>query len=472
MKNRLLVILVTLCLAFSLVACSSGESGGQTAQTQEAAQEAPQTQEPSSAQSGELPPKSSEPENSPANDDVTADGPWRVYADFMAEGSSESGAFRSDEPASTVMTSQVSEDGTYFMTISADGPEGASLTSEAEAFSFVNSLVGNEYGSISKMCLVELTAGEYVIRAENVTRCMIRMELARPIGAPDGPFSADGLYTCTVDEAMSVTYTLTGEGSELRLYNGPAEDLSEAGFLFIFEGGSDSEQEIASYEPGAVVINYASFPGDEADGNSSLTGTVGADVAAVPAEPIEFDVDRTNTDENGAVLGTVTVPADGYYLFAADSYPKYEGAQMAFTTDLPVKTESDIVPDWTFSEKWSWYELRAAVELTAGDYTVAVGEAMYSAELIPAQMVDSLEGTLVKGGVYMCLLSEPMTMTFSVRDNDAGYLNFYGGNEGELLQNLSPEPDGGTITVNFPAGIAVVDASDYHILSSVTAAKP
>lgn len=64
MKKKLTASLLALCLAFSLAACSSGESGGQTAQTQETsqAQEVSQPQEPSAAESSETPQENGGPE--------------------------------------------------------------------------------------------------------------------------------------------------------------------------------------------------------------------------------------------------------------------------------------------------------------------------------------------------------------------------------------------------------------------------
>lgn len=57
MKKKLTALFLALCLALSLAACSSGGSGAQPAQTQEA----PQTQEPSSAESNNTEAESSEP---------------------------------------------------------------------------------------------------------------------------------------------------------------------------------------------------------------------------------------------------------------------------------------------------------------------------------------------------------------------------------------------------------------------------
>lgn len=195
------------------------------------------------------------------------------------------------------------------------------------------------------------------------------------------------------------------------------------------------------------------------------------DAAAAPAEPIEFDIDPANTDETGAVLGTVTVPEDGYYLFAASLSPMGEATEFAFTSDLPIQADTAAVPFDALANGLQY--IYAAVELTAGDYTVAVGDAYYSAELIPVQAVDSLEGAFAPGSVYVCPLAEPATVSFTMDGADARETHFLGGDTGALLQDLSPAVDAPTgrdvtFTVDFPAGIAVIDASSYHVMGPVT----
>ena len=178
---------------------------------------------------------------------------------------------------------------------------------------------------------------------------------------------------------------------------------------------------------------------------------------ADPAAPIEFDVDPANTDENGAVIGTVTVPADGYYFFSASLSPMGEVTEFTFTSDLPIQTDGAAIPLDELSTGLQY--VSAVVELTAGDYTVAVGDAYYSAELIPVQTVDSLEGEFAPDSVYVCPLAEPVTVTFTA--DSMLYSSFYGGAEGGFLQNLAPDAERSEeVTVEFPAGVAVIDASD------------
>ena len=190
-----------------------------------------------------------------------------------------------------------------------------------------------------------------------------------------------------------------------------------------------------------------------------LTGELlpAEDAAAVPAEPIEFDVDHLNTDETGAVLGTVTVPADGCYLFTVSLSPMDEDADVTFTSDLPIQTDLAAVPVDELAQGLQY--IYAVVELTAGDYTVAVGNAYYSAYLIPVQMVDSLEGRFAPDSVYVCQLAEPVTVTYTA--DSMLYSRFYGGAEGGFLQDLAPDSEtSDVVTVEFPAGLAVIDASD------------
>ena len=189
-----------------------------------------------------------------------------------------------------------------------------------------------------------------------------------------------------------------------------------------------------------------------------LTGELlPAEGTAVPAEPIEFDVDHLNTDETGAVLGTVTVPADGCYLFTVSLSPMDEDADVTFTSDLPIQTDEAAVPVDELAQGLQY--IYAVVELTAGDYTVAVGNAYYGADLIPVQMVDSLEGRFAPDSVYVCPLAEPVTVTYTV--DSMLYSRFYGGAEGGFLQDLAPDSEtSDEVTVEFPAGLAVIDASD------------
>ena len=394
----------------------------------------------------------------------------RVSARFwFTEDNKRTSNFRSPEPASGVMTAEVEQDGLYLVTVDAQGSESLSLAVDSDAFAFMSQLQPEdpyetgEY-EIWKSALVELPAGEYTLQIENGTRCSVDVELTHPLDTVDGVIG-EGLYVCQLDEAATVNYTVMGVGAEAVFYSGPSpESLSEAGDAWAYK--KNSEQAVVSFEPGTAVID---FTGGYV--TSALVGTTegvyaagsdGASGSAASAEPVEFDVDPANTDENGAVLGTVTVPADGYYLFTADALPMTHDIQVTFTSDLPIQTESDIVPDGTFSEKWNWYELRAAVHLTAGDYTVAVGGAMYGADLIPAQTVDSLAGTFADGGVYTCALAEPATVTFTLDANEVKDIYFYGGNDGGLLLPLTPAADGGTLTVEFPAGVAVIDAHNTY----------
>ncbi len=181
------------------------------------------------------------------------------------------------------------------------------------------------------------------------------------------------------------------------------------------------------------------------------------DAADGSAEPIEFDIDPANTDETGAVLGTAAVPADGRYLFSVSLSPMDEAADVTFTSDLPIQTDSAVVPVDELANGLQY--IYAVVELTAGDYTVAVGNAYYSADLIPVQMVDSLEGTFEPDSVYVCALDEPVTVTYTV--DSMLYTRFYGGAEGGLLQDLAQDSEtSAEVTVEFPAGTAVIDASD------------
>lgn len=399
----------------------------------------------------------------------------RVDARFwFTEDDRSSSLFRAQEPSSATMTATVEQDGLYLVTVDAEGTDALSLAVDSDAFAFMSQLQPEdpyetgEY-EIQKAALVELTAGDYILQIENGTSCSVDVELTHPLEAVDGVIG-DGLYVCQLDEAVTVNYTVMGVGAEAVFFAGPADDLAEAGHAWAHKKNSD--QAVVSFEPGTAVIDFTggyvtsalvgSTEGVYAAGSDAESGSAGA------AEPVEFNVDHTNTDENGAVIGTAAVPADGYYLFTADALPMTSDAPVTFTTDLPIQTESEVVPDGVFSEKWNWYELRAAVHLTAGDYTVAVGDAMYAADLIPLQTAGSLAGTFAPGGAYVCALAEPVTVTFAMDANDVKDIDFYGGSDGALLLPLTPAADGGTVTVDFPAGIAVIDAQDIY--SPVTGA--
>ena len=395
----------------------------------------------------------------------------RVSARFwFTEDGKRTSRFRAEEPASAAMTATVEQDGLYLVTVDAEGSEALSLTVDGDAFAFMGQLQpaasddGEAY-QIRKTALVELTAGEYTLQIENGTSCSVDVELTHPLDGVDGVIG-EGLYVCQLGEAATVSYTVMGVGAEADFYAGPADSLSEAGSVWAHKKNSD--QAVVTFEPGPVVID---FEGGYV--TSALVGASEGAHAALSAETIAFDVDPLNMDENGAVLGTVSVPADGYYLFAASLSSMNEAAEFTFSTDLPIQTDGaaiafDALPTGVLRKN-----IGAAVELAAGDYTVAVGSAYYDAKLIPPQTVDSLEGSFAPGSAYVCTLAEPVTVSFTMDAIDAKEAHFFGGATGALLQDLSPALDAQagqnvTFAVDFPAGIAVIDASSDFITGPVT----
>ncbi len=397
----------------------------------------------------------------------------RVDASFrVSDGDRSSTYFYTEEPSSVTMTATVEQDGLYLVDLFASGDGSLSLTVDGDALAFMNQLpledVGfGEYG-VEKIALVELTAGEYTLQIENGISCSAYVELTHPLDAVDGVIG-EGLYVCQLDEAVTVNYTVMGAGAEADFYTGPADSLSKAGHAWAYEKNSD--QAVVSFEPGTAVID---FEGGYV--TSALVGSTG-DVPAEPeptaaepevpdagSEPVVFDgFEFVRDGENMTFQDTATVPADGYYLFYA---MEAEDAPVSFATDLPIQTEPGAVPDWTYTDGYGIgvYELAAAVELTAGDYSVTVGSTDYYSDCIamltPAQMVDSLAGTFAQGGVYMCVLPEPVTFTMGT--GGTGGIAFYSGEEGAFLQALTPEIGGGRLMVEFPAGLAVIDASEYE----------
>lgn len=412
-------------------------------------------------------------------------GQERVNVYFEADGE---WSFNSDEPASVTMTAQVPQDGTYLLDLYAEGgwtefsQAPAAVTSPDEALAVVNEReeYGDAYGGAT-ICLVELTAGEYTLQAEDACYLSANLTLVYPLDSVLGPIE-EGSYICTLDEAVTVNYTLTGSDARATIYNGTAEEMHTAGSLMAwdetFSGDPDTDQNSVAFEPGTVVIDY-----QDTDGNGSLEGAEADmstnEAAVLRGEPIEF-VNVSDEDDYGITafpgdepaIGSATIAGDGYYFLDMDLTTFYEGDEFTFSSDIPALPDLAAVPDWaTAPSDFAGEETRIymVTDVASGTYTMTVGNVMCDASFFPVQTVDSLAGDFEGRGMYVCFLDEPAEVTYTMDEYSAGWVHFYGGAEEDgFLQDLTPEMDiesGGPVevTVQFPAGVAVVDTHIYHV---------
>ncbi len=413
-------------------------------------------------------------------------GQERVTVYFEADGEHR---FYTEEPSSVTMTAQVPQDGTYLLDLYAEGAwmdssqPPVAVSSPDEALAVVNDQesYGDANGSV--ICLVELTAGEYTIQAENACSLSADLTLVYPIESVLDPMEA-GAYVCTLDEAMTVNYTLTGSDAHAEIYNGPADDMREVGSVMAWDeegsGELNTDRNSISFEPGEVVIDFrdngrdATLEGAEADMSTN-------EAAVLRGESIEFAVEG---DENSLGIsshsadepttGTATIQGDGYYFLDVDLTTYWEGDEFSFSSDIPALPDLAAVPDWaTAPSDFAGEETRIymVTDVASGTYTMTVGNVMCDASFFPVQTVDSLAGDFEGRGIYVCFLDEPAEVTYTIDEYSAEWVHFYGGaGEDGFLQDLTPDMDLGSggpveVTVQFPAGAAVIDGHIYHVES-------
>ena len=459
--KKAVCILLALCLLLALAACG----GGQSAQTEDGGDDAAQTGEEAPAEAA-------------AQEQVT-----------VHFGTGEKNGFYSEQPASATLTAQVPQDGTYLLDLYAQGAYGddapkLAVSSPDAALAVVNSQTS--YGDAATgglYCLVELTAGEYTIQAENACSLSADLTLVYPIESVLDPMEA-GAYVCTLDEAMTVNYTLTGSDAHAEIYNGPADDMREVGSVMAWDeegsGELNTDRNSISFEPGEVVIDIrdngrdATLEGAEADMSTN-------EAAVLRGESIEFAVEG---DENSLGIsshsadepttGTATIQGDGYYFLDVDLTTYWEGDEFSFSSDIPALPDLAAVPDWaTAPSDFAGEETRIymVTDVASGTYTMTVGNVMCDASFFPVQTVDSLAGDFEGRGIYVCFLDEPAEVTYTIDEYSAEWVHFYGGaGEDGFLQDLTPDMDLGSggpveVTVQFPAGAAVIDGHIYHVES-------
>ncbi len=407
-------------------------------------------------------------------------------------GNGEKNGFRSDEPASVTLTAQVPQDGTYLLDLYAEGAwmdssqPPVAVSSPDEALAVVNDResYGDANGGV--ICLVELTAGEYTIQAENACSLSADLTLAYPIESVLDPMVA-GTYVCTLDEAITVNYTLIGSDAHAEIYNGAADDMREVGSVMAWDkegtGELNTDQNSISFEPGAVVIDFRDNGRDATlEGAAADAGT--NEAAVLKGESIEF-VDASDESGFGGIsshsadepaTGTATIQGDGYYFLDVDLTTYWEGDEFTFSSDIPALPDLAALPDWATAPvellPGDWTDetqIHMVTDVASGEYTMTVGNVMCYASFFPVQTVDSLTGDFDGRGVYVCFLDETAQVTYTIDEYSAEWVHFYGGaGEDGFLQDLTPEMDlesGGPVevTVQFPAGAAVIDAHIYQV---------
>ncbi len=467
--KRMMSILLALCLLLALAACGGGDAGD-TARTETGGEAAAQPE-------GEAPAEAA-PAEQPAQEQVT-----------VHFGTGEKNGFYSEELASATLTAQVPQDGTYLLDLYAQGAYGddapkLAVSSPDEALAVVNSQTS--YGDAATgglYCLVELTAGEYTLQAENVCDMSADLTLTYPLESVLGPMGA-GTYVGTLEEAMTVNYTLTGTNAHVEFYNGSADALGWIGSCMALDledtGEPDTDRSSISFEPGTVVIDFQDHPHDgalegvEADMSTNEAAVLkGASIDFVQeGNENGFGFNSHSADE--PATATATIAGDGYYFLNVVLTTYYEGDEFTFSSDVPALPDLAAAPDWaTAPSDFAGDETRIymVTDVASGEYTMTIGNVMCDASFFPLQTVDSLAGDFAGGGMYVCFLDAPATVTFTI-DSDRG-IRFYGGAEEDgFLQDLTPDADTarGTVTIDFPAGAAVIDTHYGYSNDSVTGA--
>lgn len=464
--KKAVCILLALCLLLALAACG----GGQSAQTEDGGDDAAQTGEEAPAE--ELPVQE------------------QVSVRFKA---GEENRFYSEQPASATLTAQVPQDGTYLLDLYAQGAYGEdapklAVSSPDAALAVVNSQTS--YGDAATgglYCLVELTAGEYTIQAENVCDMSADLELTYPMESVLGAMGA-GTYVGTLEEAMTVNYTVTGTNAHVEFYSGSADALSWIGSCSALDtedtGEPDTDQTSVSFEPGTVVIDFQDHPHDgtlegvEADMSTNEAAVLkGASIDFVQeGNENGFGFNSHSADEPATAAATIA--GDGYYFLNVDLTTYYEGDEFSFSSDIPALPDLAAVPDWATETvelvgNVDETKIHMVTNVASGEYSMTIGNVMCNASFFPLQTVDSLVGDFTGGGMYVCFLDAPATVTFTINNDSGREVNFYGGAEEDgFLQDLTPDGDTstGTVTVDFPAGAAVIDAHFLYSIDSVTGA--